>query len=236
VLHPMLNQRRLTGLGLELGRLDRLVVALVKAWRVAENPPANAVHDVFSNIGDYQWLFLNTIGYRRMGFLRQLLPSMPDADVQARYVGKSGDPALLQAFDAYHLFKDLAAQHGHPIQSTSSVLDFGCGWGRILRFFMRDVAPANLVGVDCMPKAIELCRQTNTVNEFKQVPLLPPSDLQNNSFDLIYLFSVFSHLSEDAHDRWLTEFRRVMKPGGILIATTWPRSFIKARRRVAIPT
>ena len=35
----------------------------------------------------------------------------------------------------------------------SRVLDFGCGWGRVIRFFLKDVAPWNLVGVDIDPNA-----------------------------------------------------------------------------------
>ena len=45
--------------------------------------------------------------------------------------------------------------------------------------------------------------------------------------DLISTFSVFSHLSEAAHLGWLAEFQRILRPGGVLVATTWPRSFIE---------
>jgi SAM-dependent methyltransferase len=180
---------------------------------------------------------VNTVGYRRFGFLQKILPSLPDAKIQASFVGRAGDRALLQAFDAYRLFKSLAKKHGRPLDGQSRVLDFGCGWGRILRFFMRDVAPGHLLGVDVMPRAIELCRSTNPWAEFRPVPAFPPTDLPADHFDLVYLFSVFSHLSEEAHDRWLTEFCRVMKPGGILIATTRPREYIRlceqARQRAA---
>jgi hypothetical protein len=37
---------------------------------------------------------------------------------------------------------------------------------------------------------------------------------------------VFSHLSEEAHLRWVAEFHRLLRPGGLLIATTRPRSFL----------
>jgi SAM-dependent methyltransferase len=37
---------------------------------------------------------------------------------------------------------------------------------------------------------------------------------------------VFSHLAEDSQHAWLAEFHRLLRPGGLLIATTWHRGFI----------
>jgi SAM-dependent methyltransferase len=125
----------------------------------------------------------------------------------------------------------MAVKYRGPLSPDSRVLDFGCGWGRTLRFFMRDVRRGNLYGVDCMPLAIELCRETNPWSRFALIPPLPPADLPSSHFDLVYLYSVFSHLSEDAQDQWLTEFSRVLRPGGVLIATTWPREYIERCER-----
>jgi SAM-dependent methyltransferase len=55
----------------------------------------------------------------------------------------------------------------------------------------------------------------------------PPTTLGSDSFELIYLNSVFSHLPEEMHWALLKEFRRLLVPGGMLIATTWGREFIE---------
>ena len=47
------------------------------------------------------------------------------------------------------------------------------------------------------------------------------------SFDLIYSYSVFSHLAEEIHLRWLAEFHRLLRPGGLLVATTRARECIR---------
>jgi len=208
----------------ELPRVGKLGLALAKAH--AKRGRALSHHDVFGGVGDFQWFWLNTVGYRSLAFLRDVLPSLPDAETQKGFVGRSGDDALRDGFNVYRTWKSMAAKYGRPISTDSVVLDFGCGWGRILRFFLRDVAPGNLLGADVMPLAIDLCRKTNSWATFSPVPALPPSDLPSERFDLIYLYSVFSHLSEEAHDRWLTEFRRILKPGGLLMATTRPREYI----------
>jgi SAM-dependent methyltransferase len=180
---------------------------------------------------DATWYWLVSHAPRRFAVARALLPMAPDEATQTRFVGTSGDAAFRQAFTGYSLFKEMAAKYGRPLAPDSKVLDFGCGWGRIIRFFLREVDDANLVGADCMPAAIELCRQTNRRCRFELTPALPPTDLPASSFDLIYLYSVFSHLSEAAHQRWLTEFHRLLKPGGILVATTRARDFIEQCER-----
>ncbi|HEX4336096.1 MAG TPA: methyltransferase [Polyangiaceae bacterium] len=189
------------------------------------------LRSVFSHVDDESWLALNTRGLRSSGTLRKLLPSMPDPTLQKNYIGSSGDPALREAWKAYCLWRELAARHGRPIGADSYVLDFGCGWGRTIRFFLRDVPPNQLYGADVLDEAIRVSRETNKVCQFVQVPSSPPSELPAGRFDLIYLYSVFSHLSEEVHQKWLNEFHRLLRPGGILIATTWQREYIERCER-----
>jgi len=81
-------------------------------------------------------------------------------------------------------------------------------------------------GIDPDGAALDLCRQTNRWSTFIEVDPLPPSPLPDGQLDLIYAYSVYSHLDEEAHDRWLDEFRRILRPGGLLMVSTRPRSFI----------
>lgn len=217
----------MVGVASEVNKLDKMALAIGAATRGSMPGEAAPHHRLFGEIGDFQWYWLNTTGYRRLPFIKKLLPGLPDSETQRGFIGKSGDHALREGFNAYRIWKHLAAKHGRPIQQHSRILDFGCGWGRILRFFLRDVAPGNVMGVDVMPMAIDLCKKTNPWATFSLVPSFPPTELPDDHFDLIYLYSVFSHLSEKACDAWITEFRRILKPGGLVIATTWPRQFIE---------
>ncbi len=179
---------------------------------------------LFGHLSDAEWFWQNTIGRREDSRLQSILPALPDESVQLRFTGSAGDHTLQEAFLAYLLFKEIVREHlGRPCES---VLDFGCGWGRIIRFFLKDIEPANLWGVDCYPEMIDICRQTNHWSRFEVVEPFPPATLPSKTFDLIYCYSVFSHLSEQAHQAWLAEFCRILKPGGLIIATTWPREFI----------
>jgi SAM-dependent methyltransferase len=182
---------------------------------------------VFGKFGDDLWLWSNTAGYREHQALRDILPAMPDEMTQARFTGLTGDATMIRAFDSYTLIKRLSEKHQRKISSLQCILDFGCGWGRMLRFFLKDLEPSRIWGVDCLSNIIDVCRQTNKWCNFRAVDPLPPTTFPDQMFDLIYSYSVFSHLSEDAHQKWLLEFNRILKPGGLLIATTRSRRFIE---------
>jgi SAM-dependent methyltransferase len=55
----------------------------------------------------------------------------------------------------------------------------------------------------------------------------PPLAFEDASFDLIYAFSVFSHLNEETGISWINDFARLVRPGGAVMVTTHRRSFIE---------
>ncbi|MDP9025840.1 MAG: class I SAM-dependent methyltransferase, partial [Candidatus Eremiobacteraeota bacterium] len=154
------------------------------------------------------------------------MPLFPATDVQRRFVGNSGRNALHEAERFYRLVKNAARQLANPIGRDSNVLDFGCGWGRMIRYFLRDVNPANLYGCDVLPEAVALCRSLDLRANFELIEPAPPSRFPDMMFHVIFAYSVFSHLSEDLHMAWIREISRILRPNGILVATTHSRRFI----------
>jgi SAM-dependent methyltransferase len=214
--------------------MNRLYLALsgvkselaVRRAIVRSEKPNTGPKDWFSGIDDETWLWLNTMGRRRHKAIARLLPEMPEVSMQEGFTGSSGDSTLGEGFRAYRLFKKCYETHVGPIESCCAVLDFGCGWGRTIRFFLKDVEPEKLLGVDLDAQAIRICRETNRWCKFTLIEPYPPTPLTPESFGLIYLYSVFSHLPEEMHWTLLKEFHRLLVPGGMLIATTRARDFI----------
>lgn len=190
----------------------------------AENKSAN---QIFSGIGDEYWYWLHTRGYRKNPALHDILPATADEDTQLMFTGSKGDTVMREGFVAYRLFRDLYEKHVGSISQCENVLDFGCGWGRIIRFFMKDLAPSKLWGCDPVQDMIEMCKSQNKWCNFTQISTRPPTPYADNTFDLIYSFSVFSHLSEEMSNAQLAELTRILKPGGLLIVTTRSRDFIE---------
>jgi SAM-dependent methyltransferase len=216
--------------------LNRLLLGIVRAAK--NGPPAlSAVRrsgkphttprDWFSVVNDDAWFWMNTVGRRKLKSVAAIVPGVPDESMQANYTGGSEDTTFREGFAAYQLFKSYYEEHVGPIASCRGILDFGCGWGRITRFFLRDVPPEKITGVDHSDVVIEVCRETNKWCSFMLIDPNPPTPLQTESLDLIYLYSVFSHLPEQMHLALVSEFQRLLVPGGLLIATTRGRDFIQ---------
>jgi SAM-dependent methyltransferase len=119
------------------------------------------------------------------------------------------------AYDAIAAHVDLA--------QTSAVLDFGCGCGRVMRWF-RDF-DGDLAGSDVSSDAVEWCR-ANLDGRFETNGLAPPLAFADESFDLVYALSVFTHLTADLQLAWRDEVRRVLRPGGRLLLTTHGRAYL----------
>lgn len=188
--------------------------------------PATTPRDWFYGIDDEAWFWMNSAGRGRRNGIAHLLPKMPEVSLQETFTGSSGDATLGEGFNAYRLFKKCYQTHIGPIGSCRAILDFGCGWGRIIRFFLKDIEPEKLSGVDHSEEAVRTCRETNKWCKFTLIGPHPPTPLPPESFGLIYLYSVFSHLPEEMHWALLKEFHRLLVPGGMLIATTRARDFI----------
>ena len=154
------------------------------------------------------------------------LPGLPPVNLQINSVGEHGAAALREGLRFYQEVKRCASVLGRPIDPERVVLDFGCGWGRMTRFFLKDVRPENLHGADVSPSLVALCRESIPSCPFWLIDPMPPSTFDRDTFDVIYAYSVFSHLSERAHLRWIEEFARILKPGGVLLVTTRGRDFI----------
>jgi SAM-dependent methyltransferase len=109
----------------------------------------------------------------------------------------------------------LLAKNGIAIHKCESILDFGCGCGRVIRHLRH--LPATLHGCDTNPVAVEWCAEHLAFGQFAVNALESPLDFDDESFDLVYALSVFTHLPLRLQFQWMTELRRVLRPGGVLV-------------------
>lgn len=174
----------------------------------------------FNHMQDEQWLELLIRSYTEPVIDGARFPAFPDPQLQAAFVGSSGRSSLEEAFLFYQDTKYYARQLGIGVNRESRILDFGCGWGRNYRFFLKDVPAQNVVGVDVDAQCARLCRECIPMGRFEVCGSSPPLSFRDQSFDIIYAYSVFSHLGESVHLHWVNEFARILRPGGMVIVTT----------------
>jgi SAM-dependent methyltransferase len=130
------------------------------------------------------------------------------------------------------LMRQLAYEMGIDLTKAGRVLDFGCGCGRTIRWFLPDAADpeysgVEFHGVDVDAQAIAWCKEHLHGGHFSANPLLPPLSYPPEFFDVIYCFSVFTHLDEAMQDLWLAELGRILKPGGLLLMTVHAESAVE---------
>ncbi|MCC7123970.1 MAG: class I SAM-dependent methyltransferase [Acidobacteria bacterium] len=115
--------------------------------------------------------------------------------------------------------ESVLADAGTPLDTFTSVLDFGCGCGRLLRRFRRYAEVHHYAGTDYNPALIAWCQAHLPFARFDTNALEPPLRYADGTFDLVYSFSVFTHFSDALQRAWLAELRRILKPGGALLLT-----------------
>jgi SAM-dependent methyltransferase len=118
-----------------------------------------------------------------------------------------------------HTARQAVARMDAPLDARQAILDFGCGCGRVTRHWRGDGA-ARIFGTDYNQQLIDWCRRNLPFAEFSLNRLTPPLSYDDGAFDLIYAFSVFSHLTEDLQVPWMRELTRVLKPNGHLLFST----------------
>lgn len=91
-------------------------------------------------------------------------------------------------------------------------------------WLMRDHPETNFYGCDVDSEAIRWCQVHLKAGDFLATNALPPLPYDSAHFDVIYCFSVFTHLNESMQDAWLGELRRILKAGGSLIITVHGRN------------
>jgi len=107
---------------------------------------------------------------------------------------------------------------GRDWSTLNRVLDFGCGSGRTV-VWLKDKGP-QVFGCDIHEACIQWCRSRLSFGEFSVNQSEPPLSFPDCHFDLIFSFSVFTHLDEDGQFAWLDELRRLTSPQGILLLST----------------
>ena len=121
------------------------------------------------------------------------------------------------------------------------VLDAGCGTGGMLTWLTRYAEDRDIVVVDFSETALQFCSQ----RQHQKLARSSVSDLPfaDSTFDLVTSFDVLQHVSDGNDSRALTEFHRVLRPGGIafirVAAYQWLRSghddAIAVQRRYSLP-
>lgn len=107
-------------------------------------------------------------------------------------------------------------------ENLESILDFGSGFGRVLRMLKAAFPEASLTAADVRQDAVEFCAETLGATPVTSSHDPAEIDLPG-PFDLIWCGSVFTHLDRDRWAAFLPFLESSLAPGGLLVFTTLGR-------------
>jgi len=103
------------------------------------------------------------------------------------------------------------------LKSAHSVVDVGCGSGRLAKEFPIDFN-GEYLGTDVVPELLDYARELKSDRNFTfevvEKLTIPKSE---SSVDYVCFFSVFTHLFHEQTYKYLLEAKRVLKNNGYII-------------------
>lgn len=153
-------------------------------------------------------------------------PAFPDEGVQRQFVGSSNVDALGEGFSFYQFVLSHLKGLRYRFSRGRGYLDFGAGWGRIGRFFLRDFDRSDMAGVDIDAAMVEFCQHGDLPGVYSKIENGGALPFKTGSFRLITAYSVFTHLPPALFEAWMIELLRVLAPGGVMVFTVEPLRFL----------
>ncbi|HEY7831561.1 MAG TPA: class I SAM-dependent methyltransferase [Solirubrobacteraceae bacterium] len=121
-------------------------------------------------------------------------------------------PAGLEPEDYSARLKFLLAR----VHAGERVLDVGCAEGRFTAALAD--AGARVVGIEVAEEPLRRARSRRPDLDLRVVPPQGDWGLEDASFDAVWAGETIEHVTDTAG--WLSEVRRVLRPGGLLLLST----------------
>ncbi len=161
------------------------------------------------------WMELNRFKIFSNPELRPYVSPFPPIELMNNVSGLQNE----QDFAAHgtDIYRALTAASPKPLSEYASILDFGCGCGRLARMFKGH--PGRIAGCDIDVRHVDWINNNLAFMEAKLSKVSPPIPYEDNEFEAIISISIFTHLTEKSQDQFLSELHRVCSPEGRLFLT-----------------
>jgi SAM-dependent methyltransferase len=130
------------------------------------------------------------------------------------------------------LIRDLLHEQGASVERLEALLDWGCGCGRVLRHWA-GLTGTRVFGCDIDSRMVAWSAENLPFAQVTVNELGPPLPYDDDAFDLVYAFSVMTHLSAELQRSWMTDLLRVLRPGGFLLFSTLGEYYASRNRLTA---
>jgi len=114
------------------------------------------------------------------------------------------------------------------LPKTKIILEWGCGVSRIIRHYKNFIDENSTLHACDINKDMISWNKANIPNiNFELIEYLPPTHYKNDTFNLVFGLSVFTHIESRYQKDWIKEIARITKPQGIFLFTTHGTKYFK---------
>lgn len=120
--------------------------------------------------------------------------------------------------NALHLIRLAFEADNRSVAQIARILDYACGFGRVLRWLRAAFPSAHIVAADTDARAVNAVRQLFNLDAVRLDRSLKENIGQD--FDLIWMGSLATHLPQDQLEAVVARLTSLLSRDGILVATT----------------
>ena len=166
-------------------------------------------------MGIEDWLELNWDKVFQDQSLRQFVSPFPPPELMEIVGGLQNERDF--AAHGVDIYQAISLASPKPLPDYRSILDFGCGCGRLARMFKGHLG--HIAGCDIDSRHVEWVNNNLPFMKAKLSKVVPPIPYADNEFEAVISISIFTHLTERSQDQFLAELHRVCRPDGRLFLT-----------------
>lgn len=157
---------------------------------------------------------------------------MARVDLQKTSAERSAMFYMRTGWEACRVLENMLAAAGRSLGSTKRVLDFACGYGRVLRHMIRGRSTEHVYASDIVRPAVDFVSRTFGVHGIASAAN-PGAVSLPGGLDLITVFSLFSHLPRKRFVEFLALLHEQLSDEGLLLFSTHSPFAIDAAARDA---
>lgn len=204
-----------------------------EAENVAEVAEVADVYKVLQRLPFADFCNLNLKVTSQYPNLKKILPIMPSDDIQKQRVGDFGHSLMVRTCSIARLIQILSFKVTGTGLEDKKILDYGCGWGRLLRIMNYFTDMKDIYGVDVVQSALDECKASHIPNQIALCNRTPTElPFGNIKFNLIFSFSVFTHIPKLIASTVLRATRKRISEDGVFIITIRSYEFWELRENI----
>lgn len=158
--------------------------------------------------------------------LSNLLPGASTEEMDRHLTGDTGISLLQKSLRFTRALEAGFRRHTGRSMLGARVLDYGYGYGRLTRLMLHTSDPINIFGCDVAQRSLDWARELRLPGHYALISETPSAlPFGGVNFDIIYAFSVFTHLSDPVTRAALSVLVDSLAPDGMMALTIRPIEF-----------